>query len=99
MIEVPTKNWRPKVISKYIVPTYCNEYIDSILDYRQYGKCLYRTDISWNKGSILDDIIPFDAACYTFELDKDLSFDDLIDEPTKDAVKDIIIKYWDFFVK
>jgi len=99
MIEVPAKMWRSKVISKYTVPTYYNEDIDSILDYGQYGKYVYRIKISWDKVTLQDDIIPFNTAWHTIELEKCLYFNDLIDEPTRQVVKNIILKYWDCLVK
>ena len=55
MIEVPAKIWRPKVVSRYRIPEYYGEDIDSILDYSQYGKCLYRTKLSWDEGATRDD--------------------------------------------
>lgn len=45
MIEVPAKIWRPKVISRYTVPDYEGEDIDDILDYKQYGRCVYKTKL------------------------------------------------------
>ena len=98
MIEVSAK-WCPKVIRKYITPTYYNEDIDSILDCAQYSNFLYQTNISWNKGAIRDDISIFDAACHTDKLNENLSVDELIDTVTRDAAKAIVIKYWDCFVK
>ena len=45
MIEVPAKIWRPKVVSKYTTPEYYSDDLDSILDYAQYGNCVYTSKL------------------------------------------------------
>ena len=42
MIEVPAKNWRPKVVSKYTTPNLDDKDINDLLDYGQYGNCVYK---------------------------------------------------------
>ena len=99
MIEVPAKIWRPKVVSRYTTPEFHGDDIDGILDYSQYGNCLYRTDISWSDDSGRDDIINFDCAAHTEELTTGLRFDTTIDPLTRDSIVEIIKKYWDCFIK
>ena len=60
---------------------------------------VYTAQIYLDKGAVREDILTFDASCHTEKLNKDLSFDDLINTLTRDAVKSIIVKYWDYFVK
>ena len=45
LIEIPAKIWRPKAVSCYRILEYYGEDIDIILDYGQYGNCLYRTKL------------------------------------------------------
>ena len=61
VIEVPAKIWRPKMISKYTTPDYYDDGMDDILDYGQYGRCLYKPEFTWDAGSKRVDIIVFDA--------------------------------------
>ena len=90
MIEVPAKIWRPKVVSRYRIPEYYGEDIDSILDYGQYGKCLYRTKLSWDEGATRDDKIIFDDELHSAELKKDLTFGENVDLHTRGIVTAII---------
>ena len=62
---------RPKGIRKYTIPTYYDEDVGSFLDYGQYGNCLYQANIPLDKGAVQDDVITFDAAYHTYELNKD----------------------------
>ena len=55
IIEVPAKIWRYKVISRYRIPKYYGEDIDSILEYGQYGKCVYYRKLTWDEGAPQDD--------------------------------------------
>ena len=59
MIEVPAKNWRPKVISRYTIPDYEGKDINDILDYKQYGRCVYRNKLEWLDTSSRTDVIIF----------------------------------------
>ena len=61
MIEVPAKIWRPKVVSRYTVPEYHGDDVNGILDYGQFGKCLYKNNLSWSDDSGREDIISFDC--------------------------------------
>ena len=99
MIEVPAKMWRPKVVSKYTPPNLDNTDIDNILDYSQYGKCVYKPNLDWSNDSSRMDIITYDKVIYATELTKDLQFDDSIDTITCTAITDIIAEYWDCFIK
>ena len=56
-IEVPAKIWRPKVVSKYTTPEYYGADIDNILDYAQFGNCVYRSNLTWENNSERTDII------------------------------------------
>ena len=99
MIEVLAKIWRPKVVSWYRIPEYYGEDIDSILDYGQYGNCLYRTNLSWDEGVNRDNIIIFDDKLHSTELMKHLKFGENVDLHTRGVITSIIEKYWDCFVK
>jgi hypothetical protein len=98
MIEVPAKIWRPKVISKYITPEYHSDDVDSILDYAQYGNCVYKSKLEWKDDSSRNGIIEYDETIHCAELKKDLRFDDSIDDATKSSIVDIIKKIWDCFI-
>ena len=50
MIEVPPKIWRPKVVSRYTTPLLDDDDIGDILDYGQYGKCVYKPDFDWSEA-------------------------------------------------
>ena len=99
MIEVSAKIWRTKVVSKYKTPNLGNTYVDKILDYGQYGKCLYKPKLDWNDGSKRHDIIIYDANNHVDDLTKDLKFDISVDKETRAAVTSIITEFWDCFVK
>ena len=45
-IAVLAKNWCPKMISRYTTPDYDNGELDDILDYSQYGKCMYKSNVT-----------------------------------------------------
>ena len=83
MIEVPAKIWRPKVISRYTDPDYEGEDIDYILDYKQYGQCVYRNKLEWSDTSSRTDVIQFNEITNSTELEKDLRFDKDLDQETK----------------
>ena len=72
MIEVPAKIWRPKVVSRYTVPDYEGEDIDDILDYKQYGRCVYNNTLKWSDNSSRTDIVLFNEKVHSAELNKDL---------------------------
>ena len=78
------------MISKYITPEYHSDNIDSILDYAQYGNCIYSSKLEWKDDSARTDIIEYDDTIHCAELKKDLRFDDLIDDATKSSIVDII---------
>ena len=91
MIEVPAKIWRPKVISRYTVPDYEGENIDDILDYKQYGRCVYRNKLEWSDDSNRTDIILFIDDIHSKELNKDLKLDKDLDPMTGIVIR-IIVK-------
>ena len=99
MIEVPSKIWRPKVVRKYITPNLEDTSMDDLLDYGQYRNCLYKPELEQSDSSKLPDIINFNAAVHSMELERDLSFDDSVDAATRISITDIIHEFWDFFVK
>ena len=72
MIEVPAKIWRPKVVSRYTVHDYVGKDINDILDYKQYGRCVYKTTLKWSDNSDRTDIILFNDKVHSAELNKDL---------------------------
>ena len=98
MIEVPAKIWGPKVISKYTSPEYYSNNIDNILDYAQFGNCVYRNNLAWADNSGRSDIIKYNDKEHWEELNIDLQFDDTIDATTQSCIIDIIKKFWDCFV-
>ena len=99
MIEVPAKIWRPKVVSRYTTPEFYGDDVDGILDYSQYGKCVYKTELHWCDDSERKDIIIFDCAAHSAELIKGLRFDPTLDPPTRESIVAVIKKYWDFFIQ
>ena len=99
MIEVPAKNWPPKVVSKYTTPNLDNKDIDDILYYGQYGKCVYKPSLDWNDDSTRVDIITYNKAIHAVELTNDLQFGDSVDKITCAAITDMITEYWDWFIK
>ena len=98
MIEVPAKIWRPKVVSKYTIPDYEGEDVNDILDYKQYGRCVYRNKLTWSNTSIRTDVILFDEVKHSAELKKDLKFDKDLDKETEIAITNMVKNYWDCFV-
>ena len=99
MIEVPQKIWRPRVISKYTTPEFDDDNTDDILDYGQYGKCVYKRNTEWFNNLNRQDIIIYDDAKHASELENDLKFDDSVDSDMRSKVTDIIKEYWDCFIK
>ena len=99
MIEVPSKIWRPKVISKYTTPDLDDKDLDDLLDYSQYGKCVYKPKLCWDSGDVRSDLMLFDPDQHSTELSKDLSFHPSVDSVTQSKVIDIIKRYWDCFIK
>ena len=99
MIEVPPKIWRPKVVNRYTTPLLDDEDVDDILDYSQYGKCVYKPDLSWSEGATRNDLISYYYAVHADELKKDLKFDPSVDDITRKLIPEIIIEYWDSFAK
>ena len=87
------------MISQYTTPEDYGDEVDGILDYSQYGKCVYRNKMTWNNDIKRDDIILYNCTLHGAELDKDLKFDESIDEATKQQIITIVKKYWDCFVK
>ena len=51
MIEVAVKICWPKLINKYTTPVLDDTDIDEILDYGQYGKCVYKPNLDWSDDS------------------------------------------------
>ena len=40
LINIPSKVWRPKVVSKYVPVEYSSDIEDGIFDFKQYGKAV-----------------------------------------------------------
>ena len=99
MIEVPAKILRPKVVSKYTTPEYYSEDLDSILDYAQYGNCVYRNNLVWADNSGRTDMIECNDKEHWAELKKDLRMDEYIDTATQSSIMKIIQQFWDCFIK
>ena len=99
MIEVPAKISCPKVISKYTTPEYYGDDIDNILNYGQYGNCIYRNNLVWADDSGWTDIIKYNEKDHWEELKKDLRFDDSINAATQSSIVDLMKKLWECFVK
>ena len=99
MIEVPAKIWQPKVMSKYTTPVLDDDDVDDILNYAQYGKCVYKNNLNWSDDSCRNDIITYCDATHASELHRDLRFDESVDADLKVQITDIIKEYWDCFVK
>ena len=78
------------MVSRYTVPEYHGDDVNEILDYGQFGKCLYKNNLSWSDDSGREDIINFDCQVHNAELKKGLRFDDSIDDGTQGAIVDII---------
>lgn len=68
MIEVPTKIQLPKVVNKYITPKLEDQSIDDLMDYGQYGNCLYKPKLEWSDDSQRQDIIHFNDTLPSIEL-------------------------------
>ena len=77
-------------MSKYTTPDLHDDDVDDILNYGQYGKCMYKTKLIWSDDSFRTDIICYDDATHASELKCDLKFDESVDVDTRLAVTSII---------
>ena len=59
MIEVIC---HPKVVSQYKIPEYYDDDIDDLLDYGQYGNCVYKNNLAWSDNSSRNDTISYNKA-------------------------------------
>ena len=98
MIEVPAKIWQPKVVSRHTVPDYEGEDIDNILNYKQYGRCVYRNRLAWSDNSKRTDVIILNEKDHLAELEKDIKFGEDINLNTKEAIKKVVKDFWDRFI-
>ena len=73
--------------------------VGDILDYSQYGKCVYKPDLDWSKGVARNDLITYDCDTNTAELKTYLQFDPSVDAITRKLITEISIEYWDSFSK
>ena len=96
---MPPKIWRPKVLSKYTVPEYSDIDVDNILDYSQFGNCVYRPLLTWDNNNDRDDIIIFDDTQHSTEITNDLKLHESLDDNTRAAITRIVKEYWDCFAK
>ena len=99
MIEVPAKIWRPKVISRYTCPSTPDDIVDDILDYRQFGKCMYKPIHEWTNDTARTDVIVFNESLHDDELQKDLDFNNSIDTESRLAITNTIKEFWDCFAQ
>ena len=67
------------MVSRYTIPDYEGEDIDDILDYQQYGQCVYCNKLTWLDHFKRTDVIIFNEEDHLAELNKDLKFDKDID--------------------
>ena len=58
------------MVRKYITPDYGNGELDEILDYSQFGRCMYKSDVSWDSGVKRMDRILYNESEHKTELDK-----------------------------
>ena len=58
------------MISKYTMSDYPDDRIDDILDYAQYGKCVYKPILNWDKGHERNDLILYDEYVHAEEVAK-----------------------------
>ena len=96
LIDLPQKNWRPKVVSNYSLPEYATDNDDGIFDYRCYGNCVFRPKPPWDPGCRNDEII-FDPTIDHEELSRDLHIDNCATPTIRYAVIELIKKFWDYF--
>ena len=78
MIELPANIWIPKVINKYTTPHIKDDDVDNLLDYGQYGKCVYKPKLIRTGNTTGEDIILFDEVNHANEFKKYLKFDDSV---------------------
>ena len=81
------------MVSQYTVPDYRSEDIDDILDYKQYGHCVYRNKLEWSDTSRRTNIIIFNEEVHSVDLHKDLNFDKDLDQRMKESVTKIVKDY------
>ena len=58
------------MINKYTPPHLDDNDVDDLLDYRQYGKCVYKPKLIWSDNKTREDIILFDEVNHANELKK-----------------------------
>ena len=73
--------------------------MDDILDYAQYGNCVYKPCLTWERNAVRDEMIVYIKADHTAELSKDLKYDHLVDDSTRNGITSIIKEFWDSFAK
>ena len=76
---------------------YRGEDIDDIIDYKQYGCCVYKNKLKWSDTSSRTDIILFNEDAHSVESNKDLKFDTDLYPKTKEAVTKFVKDYWTCF--
>ena len=90
MIEVLPKLWRPKVTSRYRNPELDSDGVTNILDYAQYGKYVYKPELEWYSGTKREDLILFDCAAHTAKLNKNVSFNFIVNATTRAEITNVI---------
>ena len=61
------------MISRYTTPDYDDGELDDMLNYSQYGKCMYKTKVTWDSGVERMDRILFDESEHQKELGRVLN--------------------------
>ena len=87
------------MISRYTTPDYDDGKLDDMLNYSQYGKCMYKAKVTWDSGVERMDLILYKESEHQKDLDKDIKFGSDVDSATKLAVTGIVKNYWDCFIK
>ena len=87
------------MVSKYTTPDYTDDNVDGIINYGQFGRCVYRANTKWDSGVKRIDTILFEESKHSAELNEDLNFSSTIDSHSQQAIKDLIIKYLDVLLR
>ena len=58
------------MVSKYTTPDYTDDNVDDILNYGQFGRCVYRSNVKWDYGVKSIDTILFEESKHCAELNK-----------------------------
>ena len=96
---MPPTIWRPKVISKYTTPEYSDDGLYDILNYSQYGKCVYQSKLRWDTGNERSYRIYYNATTHTMDSNTYLRLGKSLESDYQVTIRNLIIKYCDCFAK